>query len=95
MWIVALVLVGIAGLVAIGNIQGCIWARQNKKKGIDKGYSNVPFVSFFSCIFAYFLGRETLGFWVFIPTIIDPGTLSTLYFPWVIWTEFIRPKFIK
>jgi len=95
MWILAIPMILLATFVAVGNIRGCLWAAQNRKKGIDKGYSNVPFVSLVLCGFAYLLAKDVLGIWVFIPALIDPGTLLTFYFPWMVWTEFIKPKFTK
>ena len=91
LWVLAIPMVLLAAFVAAGNIRGCVWAAQNKKNGIDKGYSNVPFVSLLLCGCAYVLAKDTLGFWVLIPALVDPGTLMTLYFPWVVWTEFIKP----
>jgi Na+/melibiose symporter-like transporter len=93
--IIAFVLIGLASITAVQNICGCIWACSNKKKGIDKGYSSVPIVSLILCLIAYAVARDAMGCWVFIPTVIDPGTWMTMYLPWVIWTEFIRPKIKK
>lgn len=95
LWILAIPMTALAGLIAFGNIRGCILAARNKKNGIDRGYSNVPFVSLILCGCAYVLAKDTFGFWVFIPAIVDPGTLMTLCLPWVVWTEFIRPIFHK
>jgi len=94
-WILAIPIVVLATFVALGNIHGCFRAAQNKKNGVDKGYSSVPFVSAVLCGCAYMLAKDVLGLWVFFPALIDPGTLMMLYFPWVVWTEFIKPIFHK
>jgi len=95
LWLLALPMILLATFVAVGNIRGCVWAAHNKKNGVDKGYSTVPFVSVLLCGCAYLLAKDVLGLWVFVPALIDPGTLMTLYFPWVVWTEFIKPMFRK
>jgi len=93
LWLLALPMILLSTFVAAGNIRGCIWAVRNKRNGIDKGYSNIPFVSVLLCSCAYLLAKDVWEVWVFIPALIDPGTLMTLYFPWMVWTEFIRPMF--
>lgn len=82
----------LGSLIAIGNILGCVAAIRRQRKGIDKGYSSVPFLSVIFCGLAYATGKDSLGRIVLLPCLFDPGTLMTLYFPWVIWTEFIKPK---
>ena len=92
MLIIACVLVALSCLVAAANISGCVAAHRHKKKGIDKGYSNVPFLSLLFSFVAWLLGREQIGFWPFLPAAFDPGTWMTLCLPWVIWAEFVKKK---
>jgi hypothetical protein len=89
---VAFILMGLASLVAIGNISGCLAAHKRKKQGIDKGYSNIPLVSLAFSILAWLAGHDRLGMWPFLPAALDPGTWLSLYMPWVIWTQFIRKR---
>ena len=90
MLIIASFLTALSCLVACTNIAGCIAASVRKVQGVDKGYSNVPFLSLLFALVAWFLSHEEFGLWPLLPAALDPGTWMTLYFPWVIWTEFIR-----
>lgn len=67
-----LVLAGIflvlASFLSLANIVGCVNATN------EQGYSFVPIPSLLFSFFAYMTARDTLGYWAFLPTIIDPGT---------------------
>jgi hypothetical protein len=45
MVVVGVILTALSSLVVIFNICGCIGACRNQKRGIDRGYSNVPLIS--------------------------------------------------
>ena len=81
----------IASLIGLGNIIGCIAASIRSKRGSDKGYSNVPFFSLLFSFGAWLLGRQTIGYWSFLPTVLDPGTWMLLALPVVI-IENLRHK---
>lgn len=95
LWWLAIPMVILATLIAVGNIRGCIWAAHNRKAGIDKGYSSIPLVSFLLCGFAFVLSKDTLGLLIFIPALIDPGTLSALCLPWALVGEIFKTYFRK
>lgn len=95
MWLLAIPMLLLATLVAVGNLGGCIAAVRRQRAGGDKGFSSIPFVSLILSCASYALAGDKLGLLVFLPALIDPGTLMALYFPVVIWNEFIKPKFQK
>lgn len=81
--IVAVVLLILSALVALGNIVGVATAYRNRWRGIDKGYSCVPFVSLILGLLGWWAGHGRLGSWPLLPAIIDPGTWTWLGLPWI------------
>jgi len=71
----------LATLIALGNVGGATAAIIRKRKGIDKGYSSVPLFSLLFATAAWFLGKHTIGFWAFVPAILDPGTWMLVALP--------------
>ena len=80
----AIICVGLSGFVAFGNISGCISAARWKSKGIDRGFSCVPFFSLIFSLLAWLLGRTTIGLWAFLPAVVDPGTWMLVALPGVL-----------
>ena len=72
---------GIAILIAIGNIAGCIEAVRRKRRGIEEGYSNIPLISLLFSFLAWALGGSAIGIWAFIPAALDPGTWMLIGLP--------------
>jgi hypothetical protein len=73
----------LAALVALGNIGGAASATK------ERGYSAIPFLSLIFCTVAFFLARETLGAWAFLPTLFDPGTWVVAVLPAYLTYHFI------
>jgi len=87
MIIVASIFELLAGWVALANIVGCVTAKK------DHGYSCVPLLSLLFCTIAFFVAGEPLGYWLFVPAIIDPGTLVVLLVPgYLIYRKFLTPN---
>lgn len=74
----------LSGWVALANIFGIILAQRDQRKGIDRGYSCIPLFSLIFSFGAWLLAHGTLGLWAFLPAIVDPGSLVTLYLPVVV-----------
>jgi len=81
MTVVAVILVVLAGLLAVGNIGGHIDAIRRHRRGESGGYSNIAGISLLLCILAWVLARDRLGLWAFLPAILDPGTWSVIVLP--------------
>ena len=74
-------LIGLSALVAFGNLVGCIGALRRRRRGEDRGYSNVPLLSVLFAFGGWALGGEAIGLWAFIPAAVDPGTLVVAAIP--------------
>lgn len=85
---VALGLFAFAVLMAFGNLAGGIAALIRKRRGGDRGFSSIPLVSLVLCTLAWAIGGQALGWWVFIPAILDPGTWMLAALPFVLLEEF-------
>ena len=81
-FIVSIIFLVLSVFGPLANISGIVGAYRNKKRGIDKGYSCAPLISLVPSLISWLTGREWLGLWPFLPTIIDPGTWMLLYLPW-------------
>jgi len=96
MWIVGVICLFLASYAALMNIAGCIAGARRRRKGIEGGYSNVPLVSLLFSTLAWYLTKEQIGLWAFLPAILDPGTLMTLLapvvLPWIFYKDFRRRK---
>lgn len=88
MIIVAFILLGLSTLIATGNIVGCVRAVRRHRRGDQRGYSNVPFLSLFFGSLAYWIGRPALGAWSFLPCALDPGTWMVLFLPYLFLSKF-------
>lgn len=88
---VSIALLALGTLVAIGNIGGSVSAMMRRRKGIERGYSSVPLISLLCCVGAWGFARPSIGFWAFIPTILDPGTWMLLALPGAIIDRFKNP----
>ncbi|MCX7004689.1 MAG: hypothetical protein NTV22_15650 [bacterium] len=71
----------LAAVIAAGNIGGCTAAMLSKRKGSDKGYSCIPLFSLLFSVGSWLLGRNTIGWWAFVPAILDPGTWVLIALP--------------
>jgi hypothetical protein len=81
MIIVAIIALGLAVFVSIGNIIGCCAAIRRRRKGGTRGYSCVPLVSIVFCTIAWLNTPESIGAWAFLPAALDPGTYSLASLP--------------
>ncbi len=72
------------------NIGGSVSARMDAKKGIERGYTYSPIISLVFSILAWFTGGDELGLYVFIPTILDPGTWLLVIAPFVLIPQFLK-----
>jgi len=68
----------LAALVALGNIVGVVGAMRRQRRGDDRGFSCVPFLSILFCVGAWLAGPEPLGLWVIVPAAVDPSTWSLI-----------------
>jgi hypothetical protein len=75
------VLFGLSGLVAVGNLAGVVSATRRRKRGDDRGFSCVPFLSLLLGGAAWLAGPEPLGVWVLAPAALDPATWSLVWLP--------------
>jgi hypothetical protein len=71
----------LSSLIALGNIGGSVAAWRRKKRGIDRGYSNVPLISLLFSYLAWLSARNTIGLWALLPTVLDPGTWMLISLP--------------
>ena len=83
MTIVACFLLLLSAYVTLCNIGGCVQAHRRQKRGESGGYSNVPILSFVFASLAWLAGHNLLGFWVFVPTVLDPGTWVIVLLPFL------------
>ena len=88
---VAIALLMIGTLAAVGNMGGTISAIRRQRRGNKHGYSNVPFISLAFCAGAWALGRDTIGLWAFVPTALDPGTWMLVALPGALIDSFRNP----
>ena len=74
MFIAAIALIVLAGLVALTNLAGIGQAVRDQRRGSTRGYSCVPLLSLPLAIAGWLLGRPSLGLWPLLPAALDPGT---------------------
>jgi len=89
---VSIIFLVLSALISVGNIGGVTAALIRKKKGIDRGYSCIPFFSILFSLGAWLLGRNTIGLWAFTPALLDPGTWMIVAFPKVLFEAFRDKK---
>lgn len=83
--VAATVLMILASFIALGNIIGCVRAEP------QRGYSAVPFLSVLFSGAAWICSSDSIGFWTFIPAVLDPGTWILVILPfYLIWRYFIK-----
>jgi hypothetical protein len=83
MLIIAFVFLGLSAFIATGNIVGCVQAVRRQCRGDQRGYSSIPFLSFFFATLAYWVGQPTIKVWGFLPCALDPGTWMILFLPFL------------
>jgi ABC-type dipeptide/oligopeptide/nickel transport system permease subunit len=83
---------GIGLLITIGNWGGCIAASIKRKKGGSGGYSAIPGFSLISCVIAWFLIKDKIGYWSLAPAVLDIGTLCLIAWPYFILKSAIQKK---
>lgn len=80
--IVGIVFCALSCLVALANIIVGIAGMVRKRKGLPgRRPSMIHLLSIVFSIVAYVCAGSTLGFWVFIPAVIDPATFFILAAP--------------
>jgi hypothetical protein len=93
--ILAIVLFCLGTWIVVCNWHAIAWARQNKRKGIKKGYSQIGFLSLIFCVVAGLIYPYSPKWWIFLPTVLDPGTWILFYLPIVIVREWPFKKDTK
>jgi hypothetical protein len=86
--IVSAVLLFLGVGIVIANWGGSFEAYRNKQRGIDKGYSQIPLLSFIFCVCAGLTYPYEPRWWIFLPTVLDPGTWVSLWIPVVLIREW-------
>jgi hypothetical protein len=86
--IASAVLLFLACGITLGNWSGTLQAYRNKKNGIPRGYSQIPFFSLIFCALASLVYPFRPWWWIILPTALDPGTWILCYMPVVIWREW-------
>lgn len=92
MFWVSIVLLVIASLIAFANVGGSIDAARRHRKGEKGGYSYVPLLSLICSAGAWALARDTIGFWAFVPAVLDPGTWVLVALPGAIINSYRRER---
>ena len=79
---IGIVFCALSCLIAIANIITGITRMVRRRKGLpNRPQSLIHVLSIVFSIMACIFAGNTLGFWVFIPAIIDPATLFVLAAP--------------
>jgi hypothetical protein len=86
--IASVILLFLACGITFGNWSGTLQAYRNRKNGIPRGYSQIPFLSLIFCALASLVYPFRPWWWILIPTALDPGTWVLLYLPVVIWRQW-------
>jgi len=84
---VALILLLLAGVVAVLNIYGVVVAIWRRAHGDLRNYSCIPFFSIALSVVAFLIARQSIGLWAFFPVVIDPGAWVTATLPFVLFRE--------
>ena len=92
MFIVSIIFLVLSIFIVLGNWTGIIGASRNKARGINKGFSCIPFFSILFSLLSWLTGREWMGLWPFLPTVLDPATWPLVFLPLLLWREFRRNK---
>jgi hypothetical protein len=84
--------IALATLVAIGNMAGVYGALRRQRQGISGGYSCVPVLSISFAFVARSLASETVGWWAFLPAVLDPGTWVVAVLPIALPWAWLRNR---
>ena len=82
---ISLLLSGAGGLFTLLNYRGIISAIIDKRKGIYRNFSCIPFLSLILCVFAFLLAPENGVYCYLLPAIVDPGTWMLVTIPKLIF----------
>lgn len=72
----AYAMLALATLIAVGNVGGLVAAAKSKR-----GYSTVPLLSLVICTAAFYIARDAIGAWAFLPALVDPGNWVLVLLP--------------
>jgi hypothetical protein len=81
MTILAVILIALASIIALGNVSGCISVVLRRRRGETGGYSSIPLLSLLFCGLAWLLSGDQLAPWVLLPALLDPATWSLIVLP--------------
>lgn len=83
--IAGIVFFALSCLIAAANMVIGISGYVRKRRGVQKRRQSLIFVlSIVFSIMAYSTAGNTIGFWVFIPAIVDPATLFLIAAPFLL-----------
>jgi len=83
--ILSIIVLLAAGYVIVMNWIYVVTSLLNKKRGIDRHYSTVPFVSILLAYMAYDLYPYSGKIWIGIMPFLDIGNWMLLGFPYIFW----------
>ncbi len=92
MTLLGIVFFALSCCIALMNLSGVIAAWVRRWKGIDRGFSCIPMLTFLASCLAFRLAGSTLVGWCFIPVLLDPFTWSLIVLPFFLLWRYIRTR---